>query len=187
MLSPTPGRGKPEHGFQRYRPFFIDLFGSRWGFEYSRVGMGPLPYLDRYIIYAFGGTLRLHKFWRGDDDRAPHDHPWWFITFPLTSYYEKVPVAEDEFGYAFNAMRFNLVRRWRFHFRPAKYQHIVYGREPFNDPQIGGIYRKDPKPFWTLVITGGKSNAWGFWPTENGAPVWIGYRHWEQYVKEHNL
>lgn len=186
MTSPTPNRGKPEHGFQQYRPFFIEIFGTRWGFEYSRVGRGSLPYLDRYILYAFGGTVRLHKFWRGDDDRAPHDHPWWFITFPFTSYYEKVPGGwwYEGCGLASPRMYYKLVKAWRFHFRPAKYQHIVYGREPFVDGKLGNIYRRDYRPFWTFVITGGKSNDWGFWPKPE---VFVGYRDWSQYVKEHNL
>lgn len=181
MPSPTQ-RGATTHGFQRYRPFFITIFGTRWGFEYSRVGRHEQPYLDRYILYAFGGTLRLHKFWRGDDDTAPHDHPWWFITFPFTSYYEKIEAeCEDLIP---GALTFRLVKRFRFHYRPAYFQHIVYGREPFNDPRIGGIYRKDSQPFWTLVITGGVSNTWGFWPTPD---KFVPYREWDAYCKERNL
>jgi hypothetical protein len=44
------------------------------------------PYMTRATI----GRLRLHIFWRGDADPDPHDHPWGFWTFPLTSYVEEV-------------------------------------------------------------------------------------------------
>ena len=177
-------RGLKEHGFQIYRPFFLKLFGTKWGFEFSRVGVGPTPYLDRYILYVGVGTLRLHKFWRGDDDRAPHDHPWWFITFPFTTYLEKVPVDQRAPGGFFSyipAYSRRMVKAWRFHFRPAKYQHIVEGAA---DQAPERFYYTTGKPFWTLVITGGKSNEWGFWPLEYGRPRFVGYKNWSRYLEE---
>src|SRR5580692_11012239 len=88
------GRKMPEPSELIDRQWFIQWRGARWGFESSRVWGSyrdsAEPYLDRYILYFWPITLRLHRFWRGDDDRAPHDHPWWFITIPFTSYVEAV-------------------------------------------------------------------------------------------------
>lgn len=162
-------------GYTSYLPLFLELHFLKWklrfGFEYSRVGLSDIPYLDRYILYFGRGTLRLHKFWRGDDDRAPHDHPWWFITMPFVTYREKIVVPDDLFGEVFVT---RLVRAWRPHFRAAKFQHIVIGRRD----------RNDLRPFWTLVISGGNTNDWGFWP-EPG--VFVPYKYWRAYVEEHNL
>lgn len=162
-------------GFACYKPFFVTVRGRRFGFEYSRVGIAPpgleeVPYLDRYILYLGGLCVRLHKFWRGDDDRAPHDHPWNFWTFPLTSYVETV----EEPGWdgtlrpgqlCRHAWRHrNVVKAFRLHYRRAKYRHIVLGRADGSK-----------KPFWTFVITGKVVNKWGFWPQPNRFVPW---REW---------
>jgi hypothetical protein len=183
-------RGEKTDGFQRWIPLYLDLLIGKWklrfGFEYSRVGLGDTPYLDRYILYVGTGTLRLHKFWRGDDMRAPHDHPWWFITFPFRTYTEIAEVCKygggvpnDQTGVPSDAVNLctqRCIRRiertvtaWRPHFRPALYRHIV----------------KDAAcPFWTFVITGGPSNSWGFWPRPER---FVPHREWTQYVRDHQL
>jgi hypothetical protein len=146
-------------GFAAYKPFFVTVRGRRFGFEYSRVGLSErgkreVPYLDRYIMYLGGLCVRLHKFWRGDDDRAPHDHPWNFWTFPLASYKE---ITERDIWWGGHDLEWrrevNVVKAFRLHKRPAKYRHIVIGRAD-----------DSTKPFWTFVITGKVVNKWGFWP-----------------------
>lgn len=136
-------------------------FGDKrwWGFEWSKVLHDDDPYLERWIVYLGGFTLRLHKFWRGDDDRAPHDHPWWFITFPLKTYMEMIPLPPNPAGIAMIGRR---VEAFRFHFRPATYRHSVK-MEP------------GAKPFFTFVISGQRSRSWGFWPTPN---TFVYYKDW---------
>lgn len=116
------------------------------GAEKSVIDIRGEKYMTRYIAYVGPFTLRLHKFWRGDDDRAPHDHPWPFITFPLKSYWEEVYTGKD------GDPELNYVRAFRFHFRPASYRHIVLG---------GRV------PFWTVVVTLPLQRLWGFWPRPN--------------------
>lgn len=133
--------------------------GKRWwGFERSTVAHEGRKYLDRWILYVGGGTLRLHKFWRGDDDRASHTHPWWFWTFPLSSYVERVFSQGVELGS-------RVVRAGRPHFRSASFEHIVVGR-------LGG----STKPFWTIVISGTRVNAWGFYPKPGEFIYWKEYQ-----------
>lgn len=104
---------------------------------YGADGEHETPYMTRVWI----GRLRLHIFHRGDADPDPHDHPWDFWTFPLTSYVEDVTVptfaeqtALRRSGAPIVAIRMNrtthrrLVRAWRVHFRPATYAHRVLGR-----------------------------------------------------------
>ena len=126
------------------------LGGYRFGLTHDLVMDNGEPYLERWIIWC-GITLRLHKFIKSDDDRAFHDHPWWFITLPLRAYNESLPGQADR-----------TVSPWRPHFRAAAHQHIVRLR--------------DHRPVWTLIVTGAKSKEWGFW---NGA-TFIPHEQWLQ-------
>lgn len=132
----------------------FDIGPARFGFTHDIVAVGEDKYLERWILWL-GITLRVHKFYRGDQDRALHDHPWPFITFPLHTYDEDfwVPELGDTFR--------REVKAFRFHYRPAKHRHIV---------------RKTTKgPTWTLVASLWKTNEWGFWPEPD---KFIPWRDW---------
>ena len=129
--------------------------GFNLGLERTVVQVGGEPYLGRLIVYVAGCSFRLHKFYRGDDMRAPHDHPWSFWTFPLCrGYMELTPLTDD-------VRLYNWVGGWRPHYRPSAYRHIVV------DP---------PKPFWTIVVTGRQNRGWGFWPSSE---EFIPWREWK--------
>jgi hypothetical protein len=130
---------------RRSKGWFTEIRGYRFGAEFSPVSIDAGPYLDRWILYLGFGCLRLHKFYRGDDNRAPHTHPWKFWTFPLASYLEDVYDSDGFVGR-------RVVRALRIHRREAAFRHIVIGR------------LKGSKPFWTVVFTGRVVNEWGFWP-----------------------
>ena len=122
-----------------YLPGFFRIGSYTLGFEHSTVGIQGRPYLERWFVMLFGCTIRLHKFYRGDDDRALHDHPWRFWTFPLRGYWERTPAGTQ------------YVKPWRLHYRPSGYQHTVVDFR-------GGV------PAFTLVVTSRKERRWGFWP-----------------------
>jgi hypothetical protein len=124
-----------------------------FGYSHDLVLEGGEPYLERRILWLGGVTLRLHKFYKGDQDRAMHDHPWNFWTFPLSNYYEWVDKHQghdSEWNIPGAERASNLVRRYRLHYRPATYRHIVM------DPPGG-------KPIYTLVASGPRIRKWGFW------------------------
>lgn len=159
----------------RTRNWFFELFDRRFGLETNTVFINGARYLDRWILYVGGPCIRLHRFWRGDDDRAVHNHPWLFWTLPLADYTEVVEeqnvnanTGEFEAGSYFK--RHGLVRAWRLHKRPAKYRHFVVGR-------ADGL----PMPFWTIVFAASHSNKWGFWPTPYTFVYW---RFWEAHNRE---
>lgn len=138
------------------RNWAIRFLGLKFGWEQHRIHLAGKPYMDRYML-SIGIQLRFHKFWRGDDDRAPHDHMWWFVTLPFTSYTELVPRKFTIPGRGdFECWKYDrrIVRAWRFHYRSRGFKHIVVGR---SDGKTD--------PFWTFVITGPKRNEWGFWRT----------------------
>ena len=108
------------------------------------VGGEDNPYLLRWRLFRLPWlNLYLHEFRRDDEDRALHDHPWWFFSLILSGGYSEItPAGTVERG------RFSLA------FRPATHRHRV-------------VLRRDaegrPIPCRTLVITGPRVREWGFW------------------------
>jgi hypothetical protein len=144
------GRGGARGWFRGF-----DLLRRRWGLDRSTVFVDEQRYLDRWIVYLNGYTLRLHRFWRGDDDRASHTHPWWFITFPLGGYREKLFVQGNYVGHRF-------VEPFRCHYRPADFEHYVV--------------RGAKVPWWTIVLTGPRRDTWGFFPAPG---KFVNYKDWK--------
>lgn len=153
------------------RNWFFEWRGRRFGYEQNRVHLLTTgeAYLDRFIVYFGGPCVRLHRFWRGDDDRAVHDHPWDFWTFPLTDYLERL---EDG--------SLQIVRKFRLHYRPAEYKHFVIGPvrpdwlELTKVPVWAAL--RDHDPFWTIVFAGFRRRKWGFWPDPNTFIYWRDWR-----------
>lgn len=103
----------------------------------ERLGLPSCPYVIRWRVETPLGSVRVHHWLGPDDDRAFHDHPWWFVTVVLRGgYTDRNPAGEDR-------LRAGSVR-----FRPAPYRHTVI-------PDPGGA--------WTLLVTGRPLRAWGFW------------------------
>lgn len=98
-------------------------------------------YLTRFVIFQcpfFG--IYVHKFWVSDYS-VPHDHPWNFISIPLTrGYLEHLPDG-------------TALRRGPFSckFRTAGEFHWV---------------ELDQGPAWTLFIRFRKRREWGFLTNE---------------------
>lgn len=157
--------------------YAVQVLGSRFGVERSTIYIASERYMTRYMLYLGMIGLRVHKFYRGDDDSAPHTHPWPFITFPFTSYVE----ALFDKGKYTGA---RVVKRFRFHYRPHDHEHIVLGPKRFTIRYAGTeIFQtapdlvKDFKPFWTFVITGRKSpEGWGFYPEPGKFVYWRDYK-----------
>lgn len=143
-----------------------------WHTIYGVDGEHSAPYMTR--IWA--GRLRLHVFYRGDNDPDPHDHPWDFWTFPLTSYVEEVakPVTKGVAPLELlllppekYTLSRQVVRAFRVHYRPATYCHRVIGRYG----RIG--------PIVTIVWRGRNGRKWGFLRNQDGKWCWT---PWKEYV-----
>src|SRR5688572_29522991 len=106
----------------------------QWG---QRLGRPECPYMRRWVISLWLFSIRIHHWSSGDDPRAFHDHPWWFLTLVLKGGYIDVsPAGEDR-------LTVGSIR-----FRPARHRHTV-------DVNDGGC--------WTLMLTGPEWHRWGFW------------------------
>jgi hypothetical protein len=156
------GRGG-RHGWFRG----IEVAGRRTGFDRSTLHIGDEKYMDRWILYVWGYTLRLHKFYRGDDNRASHTHPWWFVTFPLATY------CEQRARQGTREPHWHIVKAFRFHYRPADFEHFV----------ISGItetrsnyWQGHLRPFYTIVLTGPMRSSWGFYPEPGKFINWADWK-----------
>lgn len=135
----------------------------------QKLGNPECVYAERWILkLPFKWSIRLHHFFKSDDARAHHDHPWWFITLVIRgSYVDESPCMEcegrgewevgnisdladtmwescpfcDGRGTALDVLTPGTVR-----YRPAEWQHTVL---------TSGV--------WTICLTGPPIRKWGFW------------------------
>ncbi len=179
------------------------------------------PYMEKWGLHLGPlGSVWVHHFHRGDVDRDLHDHPWPFVTFPLTSYVEEVAeyprggwpntceicdMDDMARGCRYCALaglpnpptiETRLVERFRFHYRPADYQHRVIG--PWSGAEVcqcgqseasygwpcthGGCQfspevaqngqNQAKKGIWTLIWHAKKSRNWGFLKLRDGRWCW---------------
>jgi hypothetical protein len=138
------------------------------------------PYLLRWYVIPRNPLLNIyvHKFLRSDDDRALHDHPWWFVSVMLRGGYDEVTET------VVNRRR----RAGSIAFRRAEWRHRVrlitesvcqtcngtgvgYGTVPdgrwmetdCGDCDGTGEITHAERPCWTLIVTGRRVRTWGFW------------------------
>jgi len=135
--------------------------GLRWWLRTWFSGKPHFIIGDRYLLrwYVIPRNpwlnVYLHKFLHDDEDRALHDHPWWFVSWMLSGHY-------------FEVSRSNFIRRRRMSiaYRPATHAHRVV---------LPKTLSGDPIPCWTLVVTGPVIRDWGFLCPS-------GWRHWKEFT-----
>lgn len=109
----------------------------KWAWA-ERLGLPSCPYIVRWRLEFPFGSLRVHHWLASDDARAFHDHPWWYFTVVVKGgYTDRNPEGDD------------VLRPGSIRFRKALHRHTVV-------PSQGGC--------WTVLVTGPKARAWGFWP-----------------------
>jgi hypothetical protein len=104
---------------------------------HENLGLDECPYLIRWKVETPVGSIRLHHWLGSDDKRAHHDHPWSFTTLVLRGGYTDSSPEGDEH------LKAPAIRH-----RKATHRHTVI---------------TDPGGAWTLLITGPKVRAWGFY------------------------
>lgn len=126
------------------------------------IGGGSSPYMLRWYLLPRNRrfNIYLHKFLRDDDDRALHDHPWWFVSIILKRGYTEV-TENGEIDR----------RAGSIAFRPATHRHRVV-LDKWTEFYAGTTVTE---PCWTLVATGRKHRTWGFWCPKGFVP-------WHQFV-----
>lgn len=94
------------------------------------LGLPGCPYAIWWRVEFPFGSVRVHHWLAPDDDRALHDHPWWFITLVLRGGYTDHTEWDEEH-----------LRAGSIRYRPALHQHTVV-------PDPGGA--------WTVLVTGAR-------------------------------
>ncbi|WMI33253.1 hypothetical protein SEA_SLIMJIMMY_74 [Mycobacterium phage SlimJimmy] len=131
-------------------------------------------YLKRWHIIPRNRffNIYLHQFLSSDDDRALHDHPWWFASLVLKGGYW------EHFDDGWMKWR----RPGSFEIRKPKTAHrvelakgerfvwVVNGAKPH-----GRFPVPTEKPAWTLIFTGPRFRSWGFHCPQ-------GWTHWKRFT-----
>lgn len=144
------------------------------------IGAEHNPYLLRWYILPRNRFLNvyLHKFLRSDDDRAMHDHPWWFMSYIVKgSYWEHRkdrPLTARSYRSA-----------GTFAFRKAEDAHRVELESetltlgpPTRDGIVTHYHTQEvERPVWTVIVTGPRIRRWGFHCPE-------GWKFWEDFVHD---
>lgn len=103
----------------------------------EKLGLPECPYVIRWRLEFPFGSIRVHHWLSNDDNRAVHDHPWWFLTFVVKGGY-----TDSQPG------KVDVLTAPAVRFRKAEHRHTVF-------PHPGGA--------WTILITGRPLRKWGFW------------------------
>ena len=132
------------------------------------IGSPGSPYLLRWYVIPRNRWMNvyLHKIVRDDDDRALHDHPWWFASLVLRGGYRELIRHGNSLTGMIDPHQTIERRPGSVAIRTTNEAHRV---ELFRD--AGG----KPIPSWTLVFTGRKVREWGFWCSGKGFVVWTDF------------
>lgn len=133
----------------------IDDYMERyWLVPYSwddpETGCGPVSVRRRPIarlLQKLGLAIRIHRIKRSDDDRAYHDHPWWFVTIVLFGGYYEIKPCYDKYG-RYTIVEVNFYGPGSILFRRATDFHR--------------LILPAGKTACTLFITGRRRQKWGF-------------------------
>jgi hypothetical protein len=120
-------------------------------------------------------NVYLHQFLRSDDDRALHDHPWFWCSIVLRGDYIEHTISAG--GIHRNRMRapgsVRIASPWLAH-RVELFPWWL-GALDVEQPR-NAADMTEPAPCWTLFITGPRLRNWGFHCPERG---WV---PWQQFT-----
>ncbi|QDH70875.1 hypothetical protein [Marilutibacter alkalisoli] len=135
------------------------------------VGGAEDPYLLRWYLIPRNPlfNIYLHCFLRDDDDRALHDHPWFWCSVLLRGTYVEHTIAAGGIHSRRKrrAPSIKVSSPWRAH-------RIELERAPAYRMAVGSV--GPSLPAWTLFITGPRIRSWGFHCPEQG---WV---HWRKFT-----
>lgn len=137
------------------------------------VGGRENPYLLRWWLIPRNPLFNvyLHKFLRDDDDRALHDHPWFWCSIILRGDYVEVT---ERAGVTIRTHRVRGSARCASPWRAHRIELFPWwlGDDNGHMPQTPAEENNMRAPVWTLFITGPRLRSWGFHCPERGWVPW---------------
>lgn len=117
------------------------------------------PYMRRWWIIPRNKffNIYLHHMRHDDDDRAPHDHPWWSLSLCLQGHIQEM---EYILGTSPQEFKQNDIYKGGWKWRGTEFAHFL--KLPDGDA-------------WTLFITGPNVRTWGFHCPK-------GWLEWKKFV-----
>jgi hypothetical protein len=121
------------------------------------LGKEECPYARRWVLNLGFASVRVHHWYRSDDKRAPHSHPWWFLALVLRGSYEDWSYPRTRQGAPdLNSKVVDRLGRGSIRYRPAHHIHSV---------------SVPPGGCWTILVTGREKQLWGFWTRRKDGAV----------------
>jgi hypothetical protein len=115
---------------------------------------GKIHFRRWRIIETPWFNIYIHHVARSDEEKDPHDHPWWFASLILRGGYFEDVWTGDKYNHKINFPGSLVVRK------TSQFHKLRL---------MGGA------PAWTLVLTGPKNHFWGY-KTEDGWVDHVTYR-----------
>lgn len=140
-------------------------FGQRWSIGATMTltnSDGDVYLFRRRLIQTPLFAIYLHDILDGDEERAPHSHPFAFASLVLRGWYR-----EDVYH---PMVRLGPVQHFHRH---AMLMHTF----PRGNGQVHRIVEVGPKTK-TLVFAGRRKDSWGFWSEELGT-----IQNWREYLE----
>lgn len=117
-------------------------------------------YLHRWFLWPRCRWLNcyVHHFVGSDDPSAEHDHPWWFLSLCLVGSYMEISSGAPR-----------IRRPGTVVLRRAEHRHRV---------QLLNNAAGREQDCWTIIITGPRMRAWGFWCPNGETDTFV---PWQQF------
>lgn len=143
------------------------------------VGGQDNPYLCRWYLIPRNRVVNiyLHHFLRDDDDRALHDHPWFWCSVLLSGNYIEHTIARGGIHKRRERTAGNI--KFSTPWRPHRIELLPLWRVQDDWDDAVDLWLKTPDeraPCWTLFITGPVLRKWGFHCPDKG---WV---PWQQFT-----
>jgi hypothetical protein len=147
------------------------LFQVRWK---EKLGKPECPYAERYVLNFHLFALRLHVWYRSDDKRHFHNHPYSFITCCIKGSYTdvseetkieelEIPTNESMPGTGKNSSDIQICDYIKVEKKIIKRDKLSFGSIRFRKASHSHYVEVPPGGCVTFLITGPPIYKWGFW------------------------
>lgn len=131
------------------------------------IGSGDEVYMLRWYLIPRNRffNIYLHKFLRSDEDRALHDHPWWFISLLIKGQYEEITKEQKLIGMCPFCKESECLCGYKSLYEIVHSSSVIR-KSPsicFRKAEHRHRVQLITETATTIFLTGPKVREWGFW------------------------